>query len=244
MSMDAIINLEEALGRKFTEQESARLREIGRQLHLRDDDALWSLLAALEYQRIFYEALPDRIADASREIMDGISAAAASETAAAQARLTESVVEQAERLSGKIHYATLVPLGIAALICLLVFGSLMLWAGFCIGSGQSLPPAALLNMPSGILIGGLSFVAGIYLFVITARLFIDEDDAWKNEREFVEKTGRGSRNWTPLEKDELLKNGKVKGYEGQHMKSANEYPDFAGDASNIQFLKRRTMDKN
>ena len=30
MSMDAIINLEEALGRKFTEQESARLREIGR----------------------------------------------------------------------------------------------------------------------------------------------------------------------------------------------------------------------
>lgn len=52
MSMDAIINLEEALGRKFTEQESARLREIGRQLHLRDDDALWSLLAALEYQRI------------------------------------------------------------------------------------------------------------------------------------------------------------------------------------------------
>lgn len=179
MSMDAIINLEEALGRKFTEQESARLREIGRQLHLRDDDALWSLLAALEYQRIFYEALPDRIADASREIMDGISAAAASETAAAQARLTESVVEQAKRLSGKIHYATLVPLGIAALICLLVFGSLMLWAGFCIGSGQSLPPAALLNMPSGILIGGLSFVAGIYLFVITARLFIDEDDAWK-----------------------------------------------------------------
>ena len=68
--------------------------------------------------------------------------------------------------------------------------------------------------------------------------------AWKNEREFVEKTGRGSHNWTPLEKDELLKNGKVKGYEGQHMKSANEYPDFAGDASNIQFLKRRTMDKN
>ena len=103
----------------------------------------------------------------------------ASETAAAQARLTESVVEQAERLSGKIHYATLVPLGIAALICLLVFGSLMLWAGFCIGSGHSLPPAALLNMPSGILSGGLSFVAGIYLFVITARLFIDEDDAWK-----------------------------------------------------------------
>lgn len=30
----------------------------------------------------------------------------------------------------------------------------------------------------------------------------------------------------------------MRGYEGQHMKSANEYPD------NIQFLKGRTMDVN
>ena len=80
---------------------------------------------------------------------------------------------------GEIRYTSLMPLGIAALICLLVFDSLMLWAGFCIGSGKSLPPVALLNMPSGILIGGLSFVAGSYLFIITARIFIDEDDAWK-----------------------------------------------------------------
>ena len=50
MSMDAIINLEEALGRKFTEQESARLREIGRQLHLRDDDArFWQLWSTKEF---------------------------------------------------------------------------------------------------------------------------------------------------------------------------------------------------
>lgn len=35
------------------------------------------------------------------------------------------------------------------------------------------------------------------------------------------------------------KNGKVKGYEGQHMKSAKAYPDYAGDSDNIQFLKGR-----
>ncbi|WP_121616337.1 T7SS effector LXG polymorphic toxin [Virgibacillus halodenitrificans] len=68
--------------------------------------------------------------------------------------------------------------------------------------------------------------------------------AWKAERELVEKTGRGSRDWTPDELDQLLTTGKVRGYEGQHMKSANEYPDFAGDPDNIQFLKGRTMDKN
>ncbi|PDY46803.1 hypothetical protein COL30_20625 [Bacillus pseudomycoides] len=36
----------------------------------------------------------------------------------------------------------------------------------------------------------------------------------------------------------------MKGYEGQHMKSATEYPDFAGEPDNIQFLKRRNMDVN
>ncbi len=43
---------------------------------------------------------------------------------------------------------------------------------------------------------------------------------------------------------ELLSNGKVKGYEGQHMKSAEAYTDFAGDPNNIQFLKGRKMDFN
>ncbi|WP_237179233.1 hypothetical protein [Paenibacillus sp. MMS18-CY102] len=68
--------------------------------------------------------------------------------------------------------------------------------------------------------------------------------AWKQEKELVETTGKGSRDWTPEEKQELLQTGKVKGYEGQHMKSASEYPDFAGDPDNIQFLKGRNMDVN
>lgn len=41
-----------------------------------------------------------------------------------------------------------------------------------------------------------------------------------------------------------MSNGKVKGYEGQHMKSAEAYPDFAGDPDNIQFLKGRNMSVN
>ena len=60
------------------------------------------------------------------------------------------------------------------------------------------------------------------------------------EVDLVSETGKGSRNWTPAEIDELLKTGKVTGYEGQHMKSATAFPDFAGDPNNIQFLKGRT----
>lgn len=39
--------------------------------------------------------------------------------------------------------------------------------------------------------------------------------AWKNEKELVEKIGRSSRDWIPDEMQELLTTGRVKGYEGQ-----------------------------
>ncbi len=127
MSMDDMIDLGKACGRRLSEAEAARLREVGNRLNLREDDALWPLLAALEYQRVYYEALPKKIAAASKTIMDGMAAAAEKETAAAQARLTDSVVREAQNLASKIQYDRLVPMGLLALICLLAYGSLMLW---------------------------------------------------------------------------------------------------------------------
>ena len=70
------------------------------------------------------------------------------------------------------------------------------------------------------------------------------NQAWRHEKELIIKTGKGTRDWTPEEIQELMLNGKVKGYEGQHMKSAKAYPDFAGNADNIQFLKGRNMNVN
>ena len=103
MSLDDMIDLGKVCGRELSEAEAARLREVGSRLNLRDDDALWPLLAAMEYQRIYYEALPEKIAGASRAIMDGMAAAAERETAAAQARLTESVVKEAQNLASKFN---------------------------------------------------------------------------------------------------------------------------------------------
>ena len=63
--------------------------------------------------------------------------------------------------------------------------------------------------------------------------------AWKNEANNVRNGGNGiTRQWTSAEKAELLKNGKVKGYVGHHMKSVSGYQDLAGKADNIQFLTR------
>ena len=87
MSLDTVIDLGKACGRELSQAEAARLREVGNKLNLREDDALWPLLAAMEYQRIYYEALPEKIAGASRTIMDGMTAAAEKETAAVTSRI-------------------------------------------------------------------------------------------------------------------------------------------------------------
>ena len=180
MSMDDMIDLGKACGRKLSEAEAARLREVGNRLNLREDDALWPLLAAMEYQRVYYEALPKEIAAASKTIMDGIAAAAEKETAAAQARLTDSVVREAQNLASKIQYAKLVPMGLFALICLLAYGSLMLWAGFRIDTGRDMPLAAILHMPSGWLISGLCLAAGLFCGVLSAKSFVEEKKGiWK-----------------------------------------------------------------
>ena len=178
MSMDTVIDLGKACGRELSEAEAARLREAGSRLNLREDDALWPLLAAMEYQRIYYEALPKKIAGASRAIMDGMAAVAEKETAAAQARLTDSVVKEARNLASKIQYDSLVPMWLLALICLLAYGSLMLWAGFRIDTGRDVPLALLLHMPSGWLICGLSLVAGVFCGGVAAKEFAEAKKGW------------------------------------------------------------------
>ncbi|WP_295091361.1 hypothetical protein [Ruminococcus sp.] len=68
-------------------------------------------------------------------------------------------------------------------------------------------------------------------------------DAWDRERELI-KSGNGTYNWGVDEQD-LISNSQgippireklgIK-YEGQHMYSVSKYPQYAGNADNIQFL--------
>ena len=59
--------------------------------------------------------------------------------------------------------------------------------------------------------------------------------AWENEAVRV-RNGRGTRDWTVAQQAELLRYGSISGFEGQHMKNVADYPQFAGDPNNIQFL--------
>ena len=64
--------------------------------------------------------------------------------------------------------------------------------------------------------------------------------AWENEQKLVAE-GKGTRDWAPDQQRDILESGKAhdadgKAFEGQHMKSAAEYPEYQGDPANIQFL--------
>jgi RHS repeat-associated protein len=63
--------------------------------------------------------------------------------------------------------------------------------------------------------------------------------AWRQEQELVRRTGRGTREWSAAEKDELLRTGKVKGYEGHHINNVEDHPNLAGDPDNIEFVLGR-----
>ncbi len=59
--------------------------------------------------------------------------------------------------------------------------------------------------------------------------------AWKKEKELVLE-GKGTRNWTVAQQQELISEGKISGFEGQHMMDVSTYPEYADDPNNIQWL--------
>jgi hypothetical protein len=60
--------------------------------------------------------------------------------------------------------------------------------------------------------------------------------AWKQERNMVKNTGRGTVDWTESQQNELITTGKVKGYEGHHINSVKGHPEMAGNPNNIKFV--------
>ena len=68
--------------------------------------------------------------------------------------------------------------------------------------------------------------------------------AWNKEQELVQE-GKGTREWTPQQQQDILDKGKAYdedgvSFQGQHMKSVEKYPEYQGDPENIQFLMPHT----
>lgn len=61
------------------------------------------------------------------------------------------------------------------------------------------------------------------------------NEAWNQERQLVLQ-GRGTRDWTVSQQEELVRTGKVSGFDGSHMLDASSNPSVANSPDNIQFL--------
>ncbi len=67
-------------------------------------------------------------------------------------------------------------------------------------------------------------------------------EAWENEKKLILE-GKGSRNWTREQQQSIIDFGVAyddnnKALEGHHKLSVEAYPEYQGDADNIQFLTR------
>lgn len=64
--------------------------------------------------------------------------------------------------------------------------------------------------------------------------------AREQEMNLVQKTGKGTRPWTPSQIAQLQRGKWVKGYEGHHLRDVSSHSKrFAGDPRNVKFLTRR-----
>ena len=149
MAVSAIKHLERMRGSKVTREEYHRLTMMQQALNLQDDDAVWMLFIAMEYQKAYYEQLPKKITDSTSELLKRVRETADHEAANAQNRLIQSVIEQTEKLTARVHIMPLMPIYLLIILCLMVFGSMSYWAGLCSGLGKPLPMETVLDIPAG-----------------------------------------------------------------------------------------------
>ena len=174
--------LGQLLGREPRPEELMRIHKAKDLLQISDNDALWDILIILEYHKSFYEQIPGRLAEITKLISEGMEVTAKHEVEKAQGvlaqMLAQTVVEQAKGLAKTLDMSSLIMSGTILVVALCAFGSLTMWFGYSLGSGQTHPAAAILAMPAGYLLGALCLPVGIFAMAQGAVTFSTGSKAW------------------------------------------------------------------
>lgn len=164
--MNTQIDLSKLCGRKVSDEEAARIREVANNLELRDDDAIWQLLAAIEYQKTYYEKIPGRIENASDKLLENIKKSAEKEVEKSQAILAQSVVKHASELSLSMKLEVITPLVLAGIIIQFCYGIVMLWAGIKMATTGFYPLTNMLRLEIWpILMGMIGILGSIFAII-------------------------------------------------------------------------------
>jgi hypothetical protein len=131
-----------ALGRAPTDAQRERLHRLREALDLRDNDALWTVVIALEHYDALYREYPARLGEETARAIEGaraaFAAAAAVEAAKAQATLAQQVARTSAKLAQRLVARPLRVEWLAAACAVWVlFGALCMAAGARLGSGAS-----------------------------------------------------------------------------------------------------------
>ncbi len=185
MGMDTQIDLSKFSGKTLPKEQvenlrkkeqEERLRKVAASLQIREDDALWPLLQALEYQRAFYVELPDRIGSVSNKIIDNMKEAARTEAATAQANLTKSVVAEAKYLASKIQWSEVLPMLIMGIIAMFAYSALCMWAGFQLGAREVRPIQDFLLIPWTPLVCLGIGLCGVFYLLPSLKKLCDQEE--------------------------------------------------------------------
>ncbi|MBQ8173567.1 MAG: hypothetical protein IJY48_06395 [Mailhella sp.] len=178
MTVSAIKHLERMRGSKVTCEEYHRLTMMQQALNLQDDDAVWMLFLAMEYQKAYYEQLPKKISDTTTELLKRVRETADREAANAQNRLIQSVIEQTEKLTARVHIMPLMPIYLLIILCLMAFGSMTYWAGLCAGLGKPLSLENVYYVPAGMVIEGMTLTAIAFCLGISFWKIAYDQKSW------------------------------------------------------------------
>ena len=159
--MDSSTSSLEAVLEKLSDSDRNNLRRVAEDLGIEPTDALWSVLAALEYYRKLYEEMPEAINEAVRASLEEIKATAQAETEASRARLegalTVAVASTASAVVTKTEQRTLTQWFIGGGLGAIAVCGLVFWAGLSAGRAAGRGAALELNAaaswastPSGI----------------------------------------------------------------------------------------------
>jgi len=182
------------VGRAPSVVERERLYRLRDALGLRDNDAFWSIVMALEYYDRLFRVYPERLAEVTDRVVEGAreacAAAAAREVASVQRALAQSVAETSARLARgvaerplAVHWVT------TALAAVVAFGAMCVHAGYELalrgqpfwivdrqhGSGVRMALASILAAPAGWMVLALLLPAAVHGVRFGSRLAGDPD---------------------------------------------------------------------
>jgi hypothetical protein len=169
------------VGRQASEAERTRLYRLRDALGLRDNDAFWGIVMALEHYDAFFRQYPAELAEQTGRCIENARAAfavaAEREAARVERVLSEKVAETSVQIARKLAEEPWRPHRITALLASMVaFGALCVHAGYSLASvdrpfwvarsdgasGLSRSLAIVLSLPAGWMMFALLLPAAMY----------------------------------------------------------------------------------